>query len=558
MGLAGITTDMNISTLLPDPDSLRLIYVKSELKAILLVVKVTSTRAQCPRCDQDSVRIHSRYVRKLADLPCQGVAVRLLLHTHRFFCANDNCSQRIFCERLPAVARRYARRTERLKNVLSLIGFAIGGEVGARIATKLGIEASPDTLLRHIRQNVINGSATPRVLGIDDWAFRKGRSYGSILVDLERRCPVDLLPDRKAETVAAWLLNHPGIEVISRDRASAYAEGISKGAPQAVQVADRWHLLKNLSQALERLITRKHQFIRQAAQGVTSQSGPLPAKEITADQPTAGFAFTRAQCEKAQRHGKRLALYAQAMQLLSCGMSMRMIAKTTGMSSRTLRRWVRADGFPQRARSRRKSIVGQFAPYLKRRWEEGCHNTRQLWRELCAQGFNGSSEIVRYHLAGWRGESSEESRYRSGIGSPPNIKPTSMRPPTPRQAVWMLLKDKENLNADEQSFIDKLCGLCPEMRIAQRLAEEFNQMVKKRQADALAGWLDAATKSDLAEFRSFARGLRRDQSAVEASLKYEWSNGQVEGQVNRLKMIKRQMYGRAKFDLLRARVLHAV
>jgi transposase len=439
---------MNISTLLPDPNSLRLIYVKSKSKAILLVVKVTSTRAQCPCCNQDSGRIHSRYVCKLSDLPCQGVAVSLRLQARRFFCINNNCSQLIFCEQLPAVARKYARRTERLKKALSLIGFAIGGEVGARIAAQLGVDVSPDTLLRHIRQNVIDKFPTPRVLGVDDWAFRKGQSYGSILVDLERRCPVDLLPDRKAETVAAWLLNHPGIEVISRDRASAYSEGISKGAPQAVQVADRWHLIKNLSQSLKRLITRKHQFIHQAAQAVPPRPSSLRAKQMTSNQPTARIASTRAQREKAQRREKRLALYAQSMQLLSCGMSMRMIAKTTGISSRTLRRWVRADGFPERAKSKRNSIVGRFVLYLRRRWEEGCHNTRQLWRELCAQGFDGSSEIVRYHLADWRRESSVELRHRHEVGRQPNTKTISMTPPTPRQAVWMLLKYKEDLNAD--------------------------------------------------------------------------------------------------------------
>jgi len=212
---------MNITTLLADPAAIRLECIRPELRSITLIVKTTSPQALCPRCAKASTRLHSRYIRTVADLPWHGVAARLQLHTRRFFCSTIDCPQRIFCERLPAVVARYARRTVRLSDALQLIGFALGGEAGARAAIKLGMSVSPDTLLRRIRQAALPTYPLPRVLGVDDWAFCRGQRYGTILVDLERHCRIDLLPDRQAETLCTWLSAHPSIEIISRDRAPA-------------------------------------------------------------------------------------------------------------------------------------------------------------------------------------------------------------------------------------------------------------------------------------------------------------------------------------------------
>jgi transposase len=247
---------MNTITLLADPSAIKLTYIRSAADSITIVVKTILPRSSCPLCGRHSTFVHSRYVRRIADLPWQGVLVKLELHTRRFRCDNDLCPRRIFCERLPQVVATYACKTVRLNDALRLIGFLIGGEAGARAAVRLGMSASPDTLIRRGRQTVMPAMPTPRVLGLGDWAKRKGQSYGTILVALERRCPVDLLPDREAGTLAAWLKAHPGVEVVTRDRARAYAEGITGGAPHALQVADRFHILKNLSEALERVLTR--------------------------------------------------------------------------------------------------------------------------------------------------------------------------------------------------------------------------------------------------------------------------------------------------------------
>jgi len=250
---------MNTVTLLADPEAIRLDCIHPSLETITLVVQTAAARPMCPRCQRRSSRAHSRCVRRVADLPWHGVSVKLELHMRRFRCQNSLCTQRIFCERLPRVVAHYARKTVRLNAALELIGFAVGGEAGARLARELGLTVSPDTLLRRLRQASQKESTTPSVIGVDDFAFRRGRRYGTLLVDLERRLPIDLLPDREASTLSAWLSAHPGIKIVTRDRSKTYACGITEGNSSTAQVADRWHLLKNLREALEKLLKRQLQ-----------------------------------------------------------------------------------------------------------------------------------------------------------------------------------------------------------------------------------------------------------------------------------------------------------
>jgi len=388
------------------------------------------------------------------------------------------------------------------------------------------------------------------VLGVDDFAFRKGHVYGTILVDLERRQSIDLLPDREAATLAAWLKAHPSIQIITRDRSAKYAEGAREGAPHAVQVADRWHLLKNLREAVQRFLTRQHTCLEQATASETQ--GQLLEHTTTAG-PVAMLSSRSAQ-ERQHNRAKRYARYCQVLALHHQGVSQKQIAKTLKINPVTIRTFVRAGTFPERATSRRQSQLDPYVAYLHQRWIAGCKNPTQLWHEIVPQGYGGTSRMVQRYIA-WLGQRlkalTPEQRAQFLQAE------STFKTPSVRRATFWLLKPAEALTPEQEAFITQLCTLSTEIKEVRALSHAFEWMLRERHAGGLLKWLDNVEQSTVPELRSFATGLRHDAAAVTAALTYEWSNGQVEGQINKLKLIKRQMYGRAKLDLLKARLLTA-
>jgi transposase len=534
-------------TLLLGIESLELKRLEISQHHLTLFVSTTATRAQCPVCSCVSDRVHSYYTRTLADLPWHGVPVTLRLRIRRFFCQQSGCRRAIFAQRIPEVAD-YARKTERLERTLSLVGFALGGEAGYRLAVELGMATSPDTLLRRLRRTTLLGTAEVRVLGVDDWAFRRGKRYGTILVDLERRRVVELLPDRQSSTLAQWLRLHPNVEFVSRDRAGAYADGIREGAPQAVQVADRWHLLKNLSEAVERLVDRHRPLVEQAAASVTE----LQMIEHSLAKSPAAMLSSKEEGEKQLRRQNRYERYLRVIELCQQGLSERAIARTLSINRATVRKFLHSDGFPERASNKRKgSILEPHILYIHRRWAEGCNNANQLWRELQTRGYEGKVAMVRRYIRRLRSRLAELSPEQQVkfLGTQ-----AAFKAPTSRRTGWWLQAELEDLNKEQQAFVERLHELCPSASRAGELARWFREMLKERCPERLDDWLDAAEQTEL---EGFARSLRKDYEAVRAAFSYEWSNGQVEGQIHRLKLVKRQMYGRANLDLLKQRVLAA-
>jgi len=542
-----------MKTLLPNPAVLSLEKIIPQTDAITLVVTTSRPRVPCPECQQLSARIHSQYQRGINDLPWGEITVRLELQTRKFFCDNSECRQRIFCERLPEAPPPYGRKTARFNKSLTAIGFALGGRAGERLASDLYLSSSARTLLRRIYDEPVGKAEHVRILGVDDFAFRKGQRYGTILVDLERHRVIDLLPDREGSTLEGWLKSHPEVELITRDRALAYADGATKGSPQAVQVADRFHLIKNLVESFENLARRHSSALREAALEVSPRrqtemmllaEGLLEAlpERMPKKPPTPSQ-------RRDQNRAERMARYEECRRLKRLGLSNHEIARRTGMCRETVRKFICAETFPERvAYPPRSQTTEPYAEYLKKRFQEGCRNAALLYREIKAQGYRGGSATVRRLLRSWKDQLPVRYQRLESL--------RDFDAPAPRQAVWWLLKP-EDLEPDQKEYVRELQRLSPEISSGLKLVKEFQSLLVGKQADRFDQWRLCVEQSGLKELQSFSTGLMKDESAVRAAMTYDWSNGQVEGSVNRLKMIKRMMFGRAGFALLRSRVLHA-
>jgi transposase len=542
---------MLITTTLPASLGVTITAIDArETGTVCVALASSRTAVPCSACGALARRVHSRYQRTLADLPWQGLAVRLRLETRRFFCAEVRCERRIFAEPFPGLAPTRSRRSSRLTALYRAVGLALGGESGARLITELGLTTSPDTLLRLVRGLSAAATMPVRVLGVDDWAKRRGHNYGTILVDLERHEVLDLLADREAATLSAWLKEHPEIAIISRDRASAYAEGARDGAPQAVQVADRFHLLKNVGDALERVLQGQPAAVRAAAQSAAPALGtaasPAPTASATPAAPMNAPPTGRGD-ERLQER------YTQVTALAAAGLTIRAIRRETDLSRMTIRKYLRASACP--ARAPRPGLLSPGSPWerlLRERWDAGCQHAATLWDGLRAVGFPGSAGTVRRHVGDWRPIPRRQGRPPGGAAGKTDTAPTPV--PSPRQIKWRLLSDGDALTEEQRSYLQRLLAAVPVLAIAQEVALEFGRVVRERDRAALGGWLQQAEASGIPEFRAVATGMRRDRAAIEAALLLPWSQGQTEGQVTRLKLVKRQMYGRGGLDLLRSRL----
>lgn len=527
-------------------------------EVMVLQARVEAPSGACPDCHSQSVRVHSYYTRTIRDLPLGAYAVHLKLRVRRFRCLNAVCRRQTFTEQLPQLAAPYAQRTHRLRRTLHDVGCYLSAEAGSRLLEKLRMKASGDTLLRLLRQIGSPEVETPRVLGVDDWAQRKGRTYGTILVDLERHEVVDLLPDRTATTLADWLRAYPGIETIVRDRSTEYARGASEGAPHALQVADRWHLLLNLRQVFERYLTQYYSCLKQLP--------PLPidtANEVETLAPRRiPYARTGGERRTSQAsRERRLVLYERVQELKREGKSILRISQKLHLHRATVRKFYYADSFPERnQRKLMSSILDPYLTYLERRHSEGCENASQLWREICQQGYPGSRSQVYKWMQGKRTvpAASTPKRYLGEVQvreiEERKRHRKAARRPSAKQLSWLLMKRVETLTERECQLL-KWVRQDALVEKLHELGQQFAAMIRERLAEKLDAWLAACTETGISNLVTFAIGLRQDYGAVYAALSTVWSSGQAEGQVNRLKLVKRQMYGRAGFDLLRVRVL---
>jgi transposase len=533
---------------------------------ITLLISSTQAAPRCPGCDVPARYVHSHYTRTLADLPWSGCGITWRLHVRRLFCRNPACSRRIFTERLPGVATPWARRTVRLMAHLLAIGLALGGAAGVRLSQSLGLSVSRNTLLRVIRRAPCPAIIPPQVLSVDDFALRKRHTYGTVLLDLQRRRPLALLPDREATTVAQWLQAHSGVEVFVRDRAEAYAEAARLGAPAACQVADRFHLLQNLADVLTDVFrahapqmalinaqhTRMPTPVHDPAYSATVPS--ISTVSLAPQQPS-----TRAVALAASRRAQRIACYQQLWTYRRQGWTLDAMADQVGLSRRTVQRYLQSPTFPERQprHGRDRSILDPFKAVLLAGWNRGCRNGSHLFRTIRGQGFRGQYGIVALYVRRMRQAQGLAPGQRRSTQPLPTVTEVPRRLLTPRRATWLVLRPSEQSTEQDHHQLAQLTAQSPVLAEAVALAQDFASLVRQRQPTQLDPWLARAATSALPPFRRFAKGLREDYAAVQAGVTFPWSQGPIEGHISRLKMLKRQMFGRARLDLLAQRFLLA-
>jgi transposase len=529
-----------LALLFPHLAGLRVDRVEDTGDAVVICASCQAASACCPRCGQESSRVHGAYSRVVADGAAGGRPVLIALRVRRFRCQQPSCPQITFAEQAPGLTSRYRRRSVPLMAMLAGFGLELAGRAAARLAGRLGVAVHPSTVLRLVAalpEPCL--TAAPEVPGVDDFALRKGRVYGTVLVDVTTGDVVDLLADREAATLEAWLAAHPGAAIICRDRAGAYAEGARHGAPDAAQVADRWHLGHNLAEHAGKTIAHHRACLKEPAPG---EAAGQEAEQH--EQDAAGLGIPGGPGGEGRLVTRTQERYAAIHELLAAGESRHAISRILGLSRPTVRRFARAASPADLlAESIRETGLDPFKPYICQRQNEGLTGATALHDELHQRGYTGSVRTVRRYLA----------PFRHGTAAPD---PTPAVPKA-RQITRWVLTHPEHLKPDEQAQLAAIRGRCPHIDALAGHVASFAEMMTRRTGDQdLEAWLDAVEADDgQPELRSFATGIRHDQQAVTNGLTLPYSSGKVEGAVTKIKMLKRQMYGRATFALLRTRVI---
>lgn len=538
--------------LFPHLGGLRVHRVEEAGGAVVISASCRAVSACCPRCGSPSSRVHGGYVRMVADGAAGGRPVLIALRVRRFRCLQPSCPQATFAEQAGGVSVRYRRRSVPLARMLAGFGLELAGRAAARLAGTLGIAVHPSTVLRLVMALPDpDVRPAPEVTGVDDFALRKGYVYGTVLVNIETGEVTDLLPDREAATLEAWLTAHPGAAVICRDRAGNYAEGARAGAPDAIQVADRWHLWHNLAEYAGKTVARHRGCLTEP--GPAAKDGDEPGPAAAQDGP-AGQAPSADQaapdgfldvCGRERRLVTRTReRYAGIRARLDAGQSPAAISRATGLDRKTVQRFARAGSIDELLASAvsRESKLDEFKPWLRQRWNEGIHDAALLHAELQERGWTGSAQAIRRYVR----------PFRQAAAAPDPAPPV----PKTRQITRWLLTRPEHLQPGEQAQLDAIRRRCPHLDALAGHVTAFAEMMKARTGSRdLEAWLAAVEADEQAGLRSFAAGIRTDLPAVTNGLTLHWSSGKVEGTVNKIKMLKRQMYGRASFDLLRKRVI---
>lgn len=528
---------MDLSSFLGFPPTLAVDTVERGTEGVVVCLHATTSTVSCPRCGTAGSRVHSRYWRTVADLTCVGQRLTLKLLVRKWVCPVDSCPQRIFAEPFPGLVRRYARMTDRLIKALQFLGVTANGADGANLSSSLVMPTTAKTLIRRVLELPLPKEGSVRIAGIDEWAWKKGARYGTILVDLEQRRLATLLSERSVETSTAWFRKHPEVRIVSRDRGKIFRAAADAGAPQAKQIVDRFHLQKNFAEALEKFFAHHKRLLKSAAHH-------LAGKTLV---PQAGVTRQTEQ-ERKKCHAERVRRHKKIWKLSRAGYRKEDIAQIVGVGSRTVYRALEHEQPPTRHRRHwTHHRADPYLPYLTKRWNEGCHTARALYEEIVAQGYPGSLRAIERIVAQLRPHGAK-------LVTKQTI--TFQKAPSPRNAALMIVRPQDSRTKDQTAFIDQLCKSDPTAATAYNLAQAFGSLLRNREGKpGLEQWKGAVRASGIPELRDFVEGLAGDAEAVVNGCTEPWSNGMVEGFINKVKWIKRSSYGQAGFPLLQRRVL---
>ncbi len=501
---------MNLSSVLGFPSTLAVDTVERSTEGLTVSLHATTSIILCPRCGTAGSRVHSRYYRTVADMSCVGQRLTLKLLVRKWVCPLDSCPQYTFAEQFAGLVRRYARMTDRLIQALQSAGVTTNGADGACLLSSLAMPTTAKTLIRRVLELPLPEEGSIRLAGIDEWAWKKGSQYATILVDLQQHRVAALLPERSVETSTAWFKKHPELHTISRDRGKIFRAAADAGAPQAKQIVDRFHLQKNFGEALEKFFSHRKRLLKKVARLLAGKA--LPASKTAP--------VRRIEQERRQRHTQRVRRHKKIWKLFRAGYHKEEIAQMIGMTTRTVYRVLENEQPPaQETRHRTQHITDQYLPYLTRRWNEGCHKARELYQEIVAQGYTGTLRTLELLVARFR-------PHRTKLVTKQAI--TLQKTPSARNTALMIVRRAQKRTEDQTMFIDQLCKSDPTAATAYTLAQEFGSLLRHREGKAgWEKWKAAVHRSGIAELRDFVEGLADDAEAVINGCSESWNNGMV-------------------------------
>ena len=539
-----------VTTKLPECDGISKIYLSSGLlvqnieqsDGVFHVYATSSSEeGTCPYCGHKSKKVHSRYVRVIHDLSILGHRVIIYLGVRKFFCHNHKCDKATFAEQPGTEVFRYRRRTCRCEVAVARQGISTSSNSASRLLSLLGIPVSSSTVLRDLHRLCPSSYEDVREIGVDDWAWRKGVTYGSIVIDLKEGRPIDLLGDRETDSFREWMQCHGQVELVSRDRSTDYSSAIAALDKPVTEVADKFHLVKNIYDRFGKLIAEHYDDYRRAVRKIEEV-------EEAFHETAAG------KTPKPQNTDSRDIMFKEVKELQSKGFKPTTISKKLGIARQTATKYCRMERLPAR-NSKLRNPYYRYDKYVEQECAKG-KSMSSIFEEIKSQGFSGSLtpfyDHYKYLSNGYRGYG--PNRRKPATKNSPKDERSELVPIKALTAMIDKAIRQKDMTEEETATLGILntLGWFREMYNA---TERFYAIITGSDTTELIRWMKKYWKTSIATLKTFILGIMKDYKAVRNTIKLNVTNGITEGYVNKLKAVKRLMYGRAGIELLKNKLV---